>query len=372
MAARESPTVGVEEEFLLLHPVTAEVVPDADAVIRDCAAPARVVGESMAYMVETRTAVRRSLADLLADLDRARRLVADAARDRGLAGVPSAVSPFHMPPTPLLADGDRYRELARRFPRAMRVSGTCACHVHVGVPDRETGVQVLLRVRPWLPALISLSAGSPIWLGSDTGWSSHRLRLVSHWPTAGPAPPVTSVAQYDRAVDAAIGRGAALDARSVYFLARLSPRYPTVELRMADVFLTAHETVGYAGLVRALVWTAVDDWRAGRPAEPVPQGLLRRACREAARVGPAGRHLDPLTGEPVSGWAMVDALVTAVTPRLRAHGDEEVVRTALDRIRGAGGGAQRQRRLLEEAGSPQDFVAALAEAMTGRVVQDGA
>ena len=196
-----------------------------------------------------------------------------------------------MPQDVLLTDDARYRELLRRFPHAMSTSGTCACHVHVGVPTRQAGVEVLLRLRRWLPALIALTAGSPIWRGRDAGWASQRIRLVSRWPTAVPPPPVSTVEEYDERVRADVASGAALDARSVYYLARLSPRYPTVEVRVADVCPTVEDTVSYAALVRALVATALDDWLSGRPAETVPQERLRRSCLEAARVGP-DRH-DP-------------------------------------------------------------------------------
>jgi carboxylate-amine ligase len=40
-----------------------------------------------------------------------------------------------------------------------------------------------------------------------------------------------------------IGQGAALDEQSVYFLARLSPRYPTVEVR-CGVPVTIAKLVG--------------------------------------------------------------------------------------------------------------------------------
>ncbi|WP_323188058.1 glutamate-cysteine ligase family protein [Streptomyces sp. NBC_01264] len=38
-------------------------------------------------------------------------------------------------------------------------------HVHIGIPDREAGVEVLNRIRGWLPALVALSANSPMWDG---------------------------------------------------------------------------------------------------------------------------------------------------------------------------------------------------------------
>ena len=290
MPPHRAPTVGVEEEFALLDPHGGAVVPCAAKVIRDCRDAPHVVSEVMSFMVETRTSVCRTLPELRQELAGLRGLVAGAARGHGALCIASGVAPFGLPSSPPVTELPRYLELADQFPVPMRTSGTCGCHVHVAVPSRQLGVEALLRLRRWLPALIALTANSPIWMGRETAWASQRFAFVSRWPTAVPAPPVSSVDDYDRLVQDAVISGKTLDVRSVYFLARLSPRYPTVEVRVADVSLTLAETVAYAGLVRALVATAVDDAIRGVPAAPVPQARLRRACRSAARVGTRGHH----------------------------------------------------------------------------------
>jgi glutamate---cysteine ligase / carboxylate-amine ligase len=363
--SKGAPTVGVEEEFTLLDPATGAVVPRAPAVIRDCHGAAGVVAESMTFMVETRTPVCGTLAEVGHSLRAGRRRVAEVARRHGAVLVASGVSPFGIPSPPPITDDPRYRELLRRFPVAMGTSGTCGCHVHVAVPSRQLGVEVLLRLRRWLPALIALAANSPIWQGRDTGWASRRSVFTSRWPTAVPAPAVGWVDDYDHLIDVAVSSGVALDARSVYFLARLSPRYPTVEIRVADVSLTAGDAVGYVGLVRALVARALDESVLGRPVAAVAQGPLRESCRSAARLGLGGSVADPQTGETVDSWALVDALFAQVAPQLRAQGDEALVASTLDRLRVSGGGAERQRRLFTEAGSPTCFVEELAAATAG-------
>lgn len=357
-----APTFGVEEEFTLLDPATGAVVSRAVEVIRDCHDPAGVIAESMTYMVETRTPVCRTLGEVHQALRTGRRRVADAARRHGAVVVATGVAPFGLPSPPTVTDDPRYLELARRFPFAMSTNGTCGCHVHVAVPNRQLGVGALLRLRRWLPALVALTANSPIWHGADVGWASQRLVFAARWPTAVPAPPVWSVEEYDDLLSGAVASGEALDARSVYFLARLSPRYPTVEVRLADVSLTADEALCYAGLVRALVSTAVEEAVSGRPVPHVPQGALLMSCRSAARAGLAGTLIDPQTGERIEAWRHIDRLVVRAGPHLCAAGDEAVVAETLDRLRVVGGGADRQRRLFRSTSSPAAFVTALVEA----------
>jgi carboxylate-amine ligase len=305
----------------------------------------------MTYMVETRTPVCRTVDELRTGLLAGRRRVADAAQRCGAACVATGVVPFGMPSRLPLTPDPRYLELARRFPFAITTAGSCGCHVHVGVADRQVGVEVLLRIRRWLPALVALTANSPIWEGADSGWASSRFTHTSRWPTAVPPPPVRSVAEYDRLVEHVVTSGHAFDERSVYFLARLSPRYPTVEVRVADVALTAEEALAYAGLVRALVATAVAGAASGEAVPEIPQRPLARACRTAASLGLGGHT-----------WDLVDDLVAEVRSALRAHGDEATVLATLGRLRDVGGGADRQRRLFAAARSPADLVAALAAA----------
>ena len=249
----------------------------------------------------------------------------------------------------------------RRFPHLARTSGTCSCHVHVGVADRRLALQVLLRIRPWLPALHALTAASPVWEGRDSGWASRRFPLVARWPTARPPPAVGSVEEYDAQVRTAVSTGLALDERSVFYLARISPRYPTVEVRVADVCLTVDHAVAYAGLVRALVATAVDDAHRAVLSLHVPDAVLLESCWAAARLGLAGHLRDPRTGEQVLAPAVVEGLLDMVRPTLAAWGDEAVVLPTLARLIDVGGSAVLHRRVLRSVQTPSAFARAMSE-----------
>jgi len=107
------------------------------------------------------------------------------------------------------------------------------------------------------------------------------------WPDA---------AAYDATVRRLIG-GAALDERSVYFLARLSPRYPTVEIRVADVCLGVDTAAPLAGLARALVATALAEARRGTPVAAAPARRVAAALVAAARQGLSGTGVDPFTAQ---------------------------------------------------------------------------
>jgi NAD(P)-dependent dehydrogenase (short-subunit alcohol dehydrogenase family) len=97
--------------------------------------------------------------------------------------------------------------MAERFGAIADTPGLCGCHVHVGVPDPETAVQVCNHLRPWLPTLQAMTANSPFSYGRDTGYASWRSVLWSRWPSTGPTPYLRDLADYRRTVERMIATG---------------------------------------------------------------------------------------------------------------------------------------------------------------------
>ena len=355
-------TLGVEEEFVLLDPSTGATVLAGPELVRLLGGEPGIQQELMRFQVETGTPVCTGLDEAGRELIRLRRLAAAAAASAGCRLVASGVAPYRTPGLAAVTGQPRYQELARRYGPVVAQAGTCACHVHVGVPSREAGVQVLARLRPWLAPLLAVTANSPIAGGHDTGWASWRYAIQSRWPTATPPAVWPDAAAYDTAVRRLIARGAALDERSVYFLARLSPRYPTVEVRVADVCLDAGTAVLLAGLTRALVATALAEARRGTPAAAAPARQVTAALTAAARHGLTGAAADPVTGQPADARSLLSRLLDHVYPALSDHGDTETITRLLRRLDDRGTGADRQRALHASAASTPAFITALARA----------
>jgi carboxylate-amine ligase len=357
-------TLGVEEEFVLLDPSSGAAALAAPELMWMLDGEPRVRQELMRFQVETATGVCTDLDGVGRELAQLRRLVADAVMGLGCRLVATGSAPYSTPGLVALTDGPRYRELARRYGPLVADAGTCGCHVHVGVPSRDLGVQVLARLRPWLPSLLAISVNSPIAAGRDTGWASWRYPVWSRWPTATAPAAWPDAAAYDATVRQFIRRGAALDERSIYVLARLSPRYPTVEVRVADVCLDVESAVLLAGLTRALVATALAEARRGTPLAAVPTRWVNAALAAAARHGIAGPGVDAFTGETVAARDILTQLVDRVHAALEDRGDTGMVTALLHLLDDRGTGAERQRALFAQAGSAPEFVEALARATT--------
>ncbi len=326
------PTVGVEEEFLLVDPDTGEPVARNEVVAAH--AEARGVElqlELTSCQVETTTEVADTSDELRAELGRLRHTVAHAAEAAGArllaVGLPPTV-PQEFP----ITDNPRYRRIAERFGMIAHEQGICGCHVHVAIPDRDTAIQVSNRMRPWLPLLLAVTANSAIYRNTDTGYASWRSILWQRWPSAGPPPQFESADEYDAVVTALLDSGAMLDDGMVYWDVRPSANFPTIEVRVADVPATVAETVLLAALVRGCVMTALDAEQSGETLAPLAPHALRAAYWKSARYG-----LEAAVD-------LLDGLVDHVRPALEAVGDYEMVRSELTRIAEHGNGAMRQRR----------------------------
>jgi glutamate---cysteine ligase / carboxylate-amine ligase len=166
-------TLGVEEEFVFLDPSTGAAVLAGPALARMLDGEPGIQQEMMRFQVETATRVCTSLGDVGRELIRLRRLAAGAAVSAGSLLVASGIAPYRAPGLAALTDQPRYQELARQFgPLVAGAGGACGCHVHVGVPSRDLGVQVLARLRPWLAPLLAITVNSPIAGGRDTAWAN--------------------------------------------------------------------------------------------------------------------------------------------------------------------------------------------------------
>ncbi|MER5377296.1 glutamate--cysteine ligase [Streptomyces sp. NPDC002553] len=353
-------TVGVEEELLLVDPETGEPRAMSAAVLaraeRDEAEEGVFEKELHDQMLEFATHPQSGMAELSEEIVRIRAEAARHAGEIGCAVAALATSP--LPVLPSVGMNRRYQWMAEHYGIATREQLVCGCHVHVSVDSDDEGVAVVDRIRPWLSVLLALSANSPFWQGNESGYSSYRSRVWERWPSAGPTELFGSAERYHRRVADMVATGTILDDGMIYFDARLSARYPTVEIRVADVCLHAGTAVLLATLARGLVETAARSWKAGE--EPVDHSvsLLRLAGWQASRSGLTGELLHPATMRRAPAETVVNALLDHVSDALADSGDLERAREGCAALLRDGNGARIQREVWERTGSLREVVTA--------------
>lgn len=358
--ASADPLMGVEEEYVLVDPVTREPRPVGADVIGRARQGDMLTAELTRYQLEAKTTPCATLAELYEQLRRMRAIVAEAAENEGVRAIASGTVVLGDPSRLDVTSQSRYLSQAATFRTLAHDHGVCASQVHVTVLGRERALLVGNHLRPWLPLLVALTANSPFWCGRDTDFACWRRMVWSRWPTWGPPPFMPDLDTYERLVRDLADTGVLVDEGTLYWDVRPSARFPTVEMRAADVPVTAEESALLAAVVRALVVTALPAVDRGDPGPRPREELLRAACWRAARDGHAATWIDPLTERPVGVDHLVDALIEHVTPALADLGDLGDVTLGLRRLRAAGSGADRQRAVHTRDGSVTSVVDYLA------------
>lgn len=362
-------TVGVEQELLLFERGTTHLARLGDALAdhphrgaaRDRAdhPSPTVEHEFKRAQIEAATSPHERISDLLRDVEGGRHEIARRAAARD--SVVTALATDPAAGVAVTTKDDRYERMVALYGTVADSQLACGLHVHVSIASNDEGVQVIDRLRPWLPVLLAMSANSPYYQGRDTGYASFRSVMWGLWPTSGPTELFGDYASYRAVADQLIATGAAIDEGMIYFDARLSSRYPTVEIRVMDIPALSADVALLAALCRALVETAAGEAERGRSPAGHSRAVLRAMTWQASRHG-ISEQLVPADGSPPAPAAQVVAdLVEHVRPALESSGDVELVQRGVADLLARGGGASMQRNAFARRGSFTDVVAAAGE-----------
>ena len=360
-------TVGVEEEVMLLDPVSwmpasrsEEVLEALDPAIGD-----HTAAETHGSVVELATAPHETVAGVAEELARLRSGLSERLGSMGMAAAVAGTHPLATWEDTEVSPGARYqflyasmRELARREP-------TFALHVHIAVPDEDAAVRALNGIREELPLLLALSANSPYWQGRDSGLASARIPVFQAFPRTGTPRAFGSYEAYVEAVDVLIRADAIPEPTFLWWDARLQPRFGTIEIRIMDAQTRVRDTAALAALAQCLVRREALERDDGR--EPMAPEVLEENRFLAARDGMDARIVDPAAGTRVPIIERLAETLHSCAPHAERLGCRAELATVAHLAKHPG--ALRQRAVASGPGGlpgvlrvmSGDFVSALAE-----------
>jgi glutamate---cysteine ligase / carboxylate-amine ligase len=248
-------TLGVEEEYLLVDRETLDLVTAPDTLMADCVAELedQVSPEFLQCQIEVGTRVCKTVAEAGADLARLRSAIARIAQRHGLAPLAVSCHPFADWHKQHFTDKQRYRELERDLGGVARRALICGMHVHVGIDDDETRIDLMSQFPYFLPHLLALSASSPYWKGDDTGLKAYRPTVFDNLPRTGLPPSFSSWSEYQRSVQIIIDSGLIEDATKIWWDLRPSARFPTLESRICDVSPRLDDALSIVALTQSIM-----------------------------------------------------------------------------------------------------------------------
>jgi len=248
-------TIGIEEEYLLVDLETLDLAVAPDQLMQDCQAELadQVSPEFLQCQIEIGTKVCNDISEARQDLVRLRECIHRVAGRYGLAPIAASCHPFADYHVQHHTDKDRYNALHKDLAGVARRMLICGQHVHIGIDDDETRIDLMSQFAYFLPHLLALSTSSPYWVGEDTGLASYRLTIFDNLPRTGLPPNFGSWAEYERSVQLIVSTGAIEDSSKIWWDVRPSARFPTLESRICDVSPRLEDTLCIAALTQCIM-----------------------------------------------------------------------------------------------------------------------
>jgi carboxylate-amine ligase len=165
-------------------------------------------------------------------------------------------------------------------------------HVHVGIADDHTRIDLMNQVRYMLPHLLALSTSSPFWDGTLTGLHAYRLVIFQNLPRTGMPEEFASWGEYQRYVEVLVGAGLIEDASKLWWDIRPSARYPTLEMRISDVCTRLDDAMTVAALYQCFLGYLYRLRRNNQRWRIYSPGLIDENVWRAQRYGTQGSLVD--------------------------------------------------------------------------------
>lgn len=352
-------TVGIEEEFALLHPATLDLEPRFEQ-LREAARTRgaggdqlyeHITGELITSEIEIVSGPGADFHDALHRQRERRRALFALAEEEGLALGATGTHPWADYRRQGIIDTEHYRRVEEGLKYVAWRNNTFSLHAHVGVRDADRAVRVCDRLRPVLALLLAISANSPYLDGRDSGLHSARTQsFTRNFPRCGVPDAFGGWRAYREYIEALLRTNSIVEFTQVWWSVRPHFAFGTVEVRICDAQATAGESEALAALIVACVAQAARDVDEGVPfADPAPRMVEENVWR-AIRHGLDGRLIDLERLEEYPARAAIERLAAWTAP---VRGELGIELAFPER-----NGAQRQRAMIEAGATREDVYAA--------------
>jgi glutamate---cysteine ligase / carboxylate-amine ligase len=348
-------TVGLEEEFAIVDPVTLELEHRFDdlysACLEDDVLAVSAAGELIDSEIEIRSGRGETFAAAMESQRECRsRLFALAGR-MGLALAAEGTHPWANYLDQRIIKTAHYERLRRELAWVAQRNNTWSLHLHMGIRGADRAIAVCDGLRELLPTLLALSANSPFLDKEDTGLASVRSEIFTRtFPRCGIPSPFGAWREYAEFVETLEQVNSIVESTQLWWSVRPHHRFGTVEVRICDSQSRGDESFALAALIAACVaQTAIDyDERAPERLDPL---LHDREIEEnmwrAIRYGMDGRLVDFRKRAEIEARAAVEQLIEWTAPARDALG--------LDVALPERNGTQRARAALAEGRSIEEI-----------------
>jgi glutamate---cysteine ligase / carboxylate-amine ligase len=345
-------TVGVEEEFAILHPETLDLVPRfeelRDLALSDPVLHDSVAGELISSEIEIISGIGEDLEHALTrQRERRARLFALAGAHDAALGA-TGTHPWADYREQPIIDTEHYRRVEEGLKYVAWRNNTFSLHVHLGARNLDRAVRACDRLRPVLPQLLAISANSPFLDGRDSGLHSARSQsFTKSFPRCGVPDAFGGWRAYREYIEFLQRTNSIVEFTQVWWSVRPHFSFGTVELRICDAQARGSESFALAGMIAACIAQSALDYDDGRLGTPLRQREIEENLWRAIRHGMDGRMIDYERRAEIPTREAVERLVAWTAPARESLGIEVSIPEA--------NGAQRAYRALASGASIREI-----------------
>jgi carboxylate-amine ligase len=219
-------------------------------------------------------------------------------------------------------------------------------HVHIGIPDREEGVQLMNQARYFLPHIFALSTNSPFWLGQNTGFKAYRRNIFERFPRTGIPDAFNSLSEYDDYLELLTSTHCIDNAKKIWWDIRLHPFFNTIEFRICDAQSRVDDTIALAAMMQAVVVKLHRLLRQNISFRIYPRRVIDENRWRAARYGLDGMLIDFGRKCEVETRSLIHEIMEFIAPEVEELGSCREMEH-IEKILGEGTGADRQLAVWE-------------------------
>lgn len=355
-------TIGIEEEYQIIDPKTGELSSAIDLLLEDGKDKLgnQITTEMMQCQIEVGTRVCESLPEAREQLIQIRKTVYEIAQKRGLTLIAAGTHPYSKWDEQDITSRARYRGLELENKIIARQLLICGMHMHIGIDDDDLRIDLMNQLSYFCPHILCLSASSPFWGGIDTGLQSYRSVIFECLPRTGIPPVFRSWNDYQEYIQIAINTNCIDEPTKIRWDIRPSPKFPTLEYRIADVCPRIDDTIAICALKIALVAKLIKMRRNNQSWRIYRKELIQENKFRAVRYGLNGKLLDLGKQKEVAAKKLIFELLTFVDDVV----DDLEIREELSHIHtilSEGNSADRQLKVFQKTGSTRAVVDSLIE-----------
>src|SRR6476660_4252620 len=337
-------TIGIEEEYQTVDPVTrdlrshihAEIIEKGKLLLQE-----RVKAEMHQSVVEVGTSVCSNIKEAKEEVKKLRRDMIALARENGLRLASAATHPFADWRVQEITEDVRYKNIVEDLQLVARANLIFGLHVHIGVEDRETAIQLMNGARYFLPHLLALSASSPFWVGMETGLRSYRCNVFDKFPRTNIPDLYSSWSEFENYVNLLSHTNCIDNAKKIWWDIRPHPYFPTLEFRVCDMPMRLEESIAIAALCQAIIAKLYRLHEQNQSFRHYSRALIMENKWRAARYGLDGKMIDFGKQTEAPARKLIGEILEFVDDVVDELGSREAIsyiRTIMER----GNGADRQ------------------------------